>query len=560
MLPQQIGRYIITSEIGRGGMATVYQAHDPRFKRDVAIKILPPQFLHDPNFRARFEREAQIIASIEHPAIVPVYDYGEDDGQVYLVMRLMSGGTLSDRLKKGPLTLSEVAQIFTRLAPALDEVHRRGIIHRDLKPSNILFDRYGDAYLTDFGIARMAESTSGLTGSSIVGTPAYMSPEQARGDVELDGRSDIYALGAILFELLSGKQPYQSTTPMGVLLKHVSDPVPRLSAVRPELPGETQNIIDRAMAKDRQQRYTSMEEMAQDLGEISQRVPIADGRLEVSPGLLPSRAQTPAVGMSEISPGGASLPAPKRNTPGWIWIVAGLIAVVGLCGIVGLILAGGKFLLNAPDPQATTPVTLPTTPIEQPTIPAAAPSPIVSGADFRDNFSDSSSGWESYNGANSQTGYDAGGYRIIVDQPDTSYWAIAGQEFGDVSIEVAADKLGGADDNFFGVICRYQDENNFYVFLISSDGYYNIGKYKDGEYETISDAGQGFSQAIHQGKTRNHIQADCIHNTLTLLVNNTKLAQVQDNDFSMGDIGLIAASLSVPGTNILFDDFIARQP
>jgi len=129
-----------------------------------------------------------------------------------------------------------------------------------------------------------------------------------------------------------------------------------------------------------------------------------------------------------------------------------------------------------------------------------------------------------------------------------------------VSIEVAADKLGGADDNFFGVICRYQNEDNFYVLLISSDGYYNIGKFKDGEYEVIGDAGQGFSQAIHQGKTRNHLQADCIHDTLTLIVNQTKLAQVQDNDFSGGDIGLIAASMSVPGTNILFDDFIARQP
>jgi serine/threonine protein kinase len=562
MLPQQVGRYLIQSEIGRGGMATVYQAYDPRFKRDVAIKILPPQFLHDPSFRARFEREAQIIAAIEHPAIVPVYDYGEEAGQAYLVMRLMSGGTLSQRLEKGPLSLSEVAQIFTRLAPALDEVHRRGIIHRDLKPSNIMFDRYGEAYLTDFGIARMAESTSALTGSSIVGTPAYMSPEQARGDVELDGRSDIYALGAILFELLSGKQPYQSTTPMGVMLKHVSDPVPRLSEVRPDLPAESQGIIDRAMAKDRLQRYASVRDMAQSLEEISHIPPAAGGKSDMAqagPGAPPTRAPTPVPGIDEISSRSSVVSLSKKGLPGWIWILVGSILVIGLCGVAGLILAGGRFFLSSPIPDATQPPALPTKPALEPNHPETSPSPSGKMV-FRDNFSDPGSGWVPGDAASGQADYDADGYRILIDQPNSINWALAGQEFSDVSIAVAADKLGGAEDNFFGIICRYQDENNFYAFLISSDGYYHIGKYQGGEYEVIHDTAQGFSQAIHQGKTRNHLQANCVHSTLTLIVNDEVVAQVEDKNFSSGDIGLIAASLDVPGTNILFDDFIARQP
>ena len=160
-------------------MATVYRAHDPHFKRDVAIKVPPREFLHDPTFHARFECEAQTITSLEHAAIVPVYDAGEDKGQPYLVMRFMSGGSLADRLNQGYLSLAEAARVTARISSVLDRAHRQGIIHRDLKPSNILFDQEGEAYLSDFGIAKLAEATAQLTGSGIVGTPAYMAPEMA---------------------------------------------------------------------------------------------------------------------------------------------------------------------------------------------------------------------------------------------------------------------------------------------------------------------------------------------------------------------------------------------
>ncbi|MCA9872998.1 MAG: serine/threonine protein kinase, partial [Anaerolineales bacterium] len=177
MKPEKIGRYEVEEEIGRGGMATVYKAYDPRFERHVAIKVLPPEFMHDAEFRARFNREAKTIASLEHPAIVPVYDYGEDAGLLYLVMRYMPGGSLADRLENGPLSIEESAEILQRLGSALDRAHSEGIIHRDLKPSNILFDQYGDAFLADFGIVRLTTSDSNLTASgSLVGTPTYMSP------------------------------------------------------------------------------------------------------------------------------------------------------------------------------------------------------------------------------------------------------------------------------------------------------------------------------------------------------------------------------------------------
>ena len=221
MEPEKIGRYEIKAELGRGGMATVYQAYDPRFEREVAIKVLPREMLHDPQFRTRFEREAKTIAMLEHPSIVPVYDFGEEDGQPYFVMRYMTGGSLSDRLKRGPVPVAEAASLFQRLAPALDEAHIKGIVHRDLKPGNILFDQYGDPYISDFGIAKLAQSQTNVTGSAIVGTPAYMSPEQAQGET-IDGRSDIYGMGVILFEMLSGRQPYQGDTPMSVVVKHIT--------------------------------------------------------------------------------------------------------------------------------------------------------------------------------------------------------------------------------------------------------------------------------------------------------------------------------------------------
>ncbi|NIM94896.1 MAG: protein kinase [Anaerolineales bacterium] len=257
---------MIKSEIGRGGMSIVYHAHDPRTDRDVALKVLPPEFLHDPNFRERFEREARTIAALEHPAIVPIYDFGEDEGQPFIVMRFMAGGSLTDRLQMGPLSMEEVAAITRRIGSALDYAHQQGIVHRDLKPGNILFDRFGDTYLADFGIVQLAESSSKVTGEkAFVGTPAYMSPEQVHGDVELDNRSDMYALGILLFEMLTGQVPYHADTPVRLMMKHVMDPVPNLRKVNPLVPKEAEAIIIRALAKDRDARYQDGASLANDV-------------------------------------------------------------------------------------------------------------------------------------------------------------------------------------------------------------------------------------------------------------------------------------------------------
>ncbi|MEI6291286.1 MAG: WD40 repeat domain-containing serine/threonine protein kinase [Chloroflexota bacterium] len=262
MTEQKIGRYEIKSELGRGGMATVYRAYDPRFEREVAIKVLPRELLHDPQFRVRFEREAKTIAALEHPAIVPVYDVGDEDGQPYFVMRCMTGGSLADTIGQGPMQLGSAARIMERIAPAMDEAHSKGIVHRDLKPGNILFDRGGEPYVSDFGIAKMTQSQgTTVTGGVIIGTPAYMSPEQAQGE-KVDGRSDVYALGVILYEMLSGVQPYQATTPMAIVVKHITDPIPHILDKAPNLPAGIEAVIEKAMAKNPAERFGSAGEFS----------------------------------------------------------------------------------------------------------------------------------------------------------------------------------------------------------------------------------------------------------------------------------------------------------
>jgi serine/threonine protein kinase len=314
MTPEKIGRYEVVRELGRGGMAVVYLAQDPYIKRQVAVKVLPRQFTFDEQFRARFEREAQVIAGLEHPSIVPVYDFGEHDGQPFIVMRFMPGGTLGDLLRRrGALTVSESARVFQSIAGALDEAHRKGIVHRDLKPGNILFDSRGYPAIADFGIVKVSEATANYTGSALIGTPGYMSPEQAKGDSEIDARSDIYALGTILFEMLTGQLPYKSDTPMGIVMKHILDPVPSILEAKPDLPVGCESVIAMAMAKERDKRFSTTSEMAKALAKVAAETP--DGAPFAT--LSQTEAMTSPPKMAPIATpvpsGTGSLPAPDTS-------------------------------------------------------------------------------------------------------------------------------------------------------------------------------------------------------------------------------------------------------
>ena len=225
LVGQTLGPYRLTEQIGLGGMATVYKAYQASVDRYVAVKVLPRQFAEDPTFMGRFEQEARTIAKLEHPHILPVHDYGEQKRITYLVMRFVEAGTLKDLIaSQSPLSPEECLRIVQQVGGALDYAHSQGVIHRDIKPSNVLVDPRGDCFLTDFGIARLVEGTTEFTATGrIVGTPAYMAPEQGMGE-KADARSDIYALGIILYEMVTGKVPYEAETPLAVLMKHASAP------------------------------------------------------------------------------------------------------------------------------------------------------------------------------------------------------------------------------------------------------------------------------------------------------------------------------------------------
>jgi serine/threonine-protein kinase len=358
---QTIGRYQIQSELGRGGMATVYRAYDPHFERHVALKVLPPGFLHDPLFRARFQREAKAIAALEHPAIVPVYDYGEEKGQLYLVMRLMSGGSLVERIAGRPLTVSETAEILSRLAPALDAAHQRGLVHRDLKPANILFDEWNQPYLSDFGIVKLVEDReTALTATGgLVGTPAYMSPEQVQADEELDGRSDIYALGVITYEMLTGELPYKANTPMGLALKHVTDPVPRILDKKGDLPEQVQGVIQRAMAKSRNGRYRTAAELAQALqaaaandhppGRPFQSQPLQQKLILAAPD--EATMQLPQETYRPIDQPPVLSPPRSRRLPVGLAFLSGMFVFVLCSGVVLYSYFQGGGFLSAPEQE-----------------------------------------------------------------------------------------------------------------------------------------------------------------------------------------------------------------
>ena len=323
-------------------MATVYRALDPSSNREVAIKVLPPEMLHNLVTRARFKRELKLIASLEHPAIVPVYDVGEDNDQPFFVMRYMSGGSLAAMIKRERFSLSDAAVIIERLASALDHAHSKGIIHRDIKPDNVLFDAGNNPYLSDFGVAKFAETAVSATGREVMGTPAYISPEQARGE-NVDHRADIYGLGAILYEMLSGERPYPGETVIGVAVQHLNDPIPDILKVRPDLPVEVDAIIKTAMAKDKQKRYNTALELALALNKAT----FGEDRTLPNLATLIDRQSPPA--------------SSKRTS----WIVVALVLLAGIGGWLGL---RGQLpfpITGIPTPTASA---LPVSPTTEPTM------------------------------------------------------------------------------------------------------------------------------------------------------------------------------------------------
>jgi serine/threonine protein kinase len=280
--------------------------------RYVALKILPSNLASDPAFVGRFRQEAKVIAKLQHPHILPVHDFGEAEGYTYIVMPFVQTGTLADLLTGQPLPLLKIRSLISQVGDALDYAHAHGIVHRDVKPSNVLMDERGNCLLSDFGIAKIVEGTSKFTTTGgLVGTPAYMSPEQGLGQT-LDGRSDIYSLGVILYEMATGRTPYNAETPVAIVIKHINDPLPLPSALNPALPEALERVILKSLAKRPEDRFATAADMVKAL-----------------------QAAIPDTGAVE-PPHGTR--AGRTTIPAWVWVAGGL---VGLAVLAVLIAVGG---------------------------------------------------------------------------------------------------------------------------------------------------------------------------------------------------------------------------
>jgi serine/threonine protein kinase len=270
LIGQTIGHYHILEKLGEGGMAVVYKAYDTRLERHVAFKIILPQKQHTDKFIKRFDREAKALAALSHPNIVKIIDYGEYDGLPYLVMEYLHGGNLKQKLMGKPIPWTDAVQILIPTARALGYAHNHKVIHRDIKPSNILITETGDPMVSDFGIAKIleAEETLDLTEAGVgVGTPEYMSVEQAQGK-EIDGRSDIYSLGVVFYEMVTGRKPYQADTPLAVIFKLASEPLPRPIQFVSSLPETVEGVLLKTLARSPEDRYQNCEALIRSLEQL----------------------------------------------------------------------------------------------------------------------------------------------------------------------------------------------------------------------------------------------------------------------------------------------------
>lgn len=319
------GRYRIEAMLGQGGMSAVYKATDPNLKRVVAVKLIHPHLSSDPSFVVRFESEASAVASLRHPNIVQVYDFNNDSGVYYMVLEFIPGETLYDRLKRSAdtgrqITIEEAIKYTVHISDAVGFAHQRGLVHRDIKPANIMLDVQGQAILMDFGIVKILGGASHTSTGAVVGTARYMSPEIIRGEVA-DHRADIYSLGVTLFEMISGRPPFMAESAMTLMMMHLNDPVPNVRSFRSDIPPELVRILEKCLAKDRNDRYQSATEFSSDLKRAlttsTQESSVTSPDLRKASGMATTVEPTPT-GASNMgsTPAGATFVEPAPSTGG----------------------------------------------------------------------------------------------------------------------------------------------------------------------------------------------------------------------------------------------------
>jgi tRNA A-37 threonylcarbamoyl transferase component Bud32/Flp pilus assembly protein TadD len=387
---ENIGPYRVMEQLGQGGMATVYKAYHAALDRYVALKVLHPAFGEDPNFEARFQREARLVAKLDHPNIVPVYDYSEHDKRPFLVMKFIEGETLKARMASGPLGSEELANIIDAIGSALAYAHKMGILHRDIKPSNVLISTDGSIYLADFGLARIASmGESTLSGDMIMGTPQYISPEQAMGKKDLDEGTDIYSFGVMLYEMVVGQVPFNADTPFSIIHDHIYTPLPIPHNINPSVPEPVERVLLKALSKERADRYASVPDMVAAFKQAWQSagVPMKGTTITMSPKAVPAQVKSASTSAKRVSEPTAQTiaAAPPKAAKRPFWMVAAGVVLLFICfGFAFFALRrGGLFLsLNGTGVDEPTLTAVVTNEVAPPvnatsTLPVAVDTPIV---------------------------------------------------------------------------------------------------------------------------------------------------------------------------------------
>ena len=563
LIGKTLGPYQIVERIGRGGMATVYKAYQPALDRKVAIKVLPAHLAEAPGFAQRFQREARAVARLEHPNILAVYDFGRQGDLSYLVMRYVEGGTLKDLLGKR-LPLERVAELVSEIADALDYAHERGVVHRDVKPSNVLLDPQGRALLTDFGVARIVEETQQITGTGVgVGTPAYMSPEQGKGK-PVDGRSDVYSLGVMLYEMLTGQVPYQAETPIAVVLKHINDPLPIPRQVNPAIPEAVERVVLKALAKEPEDRHQTAGEMAKALrGAIADTEPdqprwranLARNAAAVPRGMSIARRRVALIGvLASVSLLGVAVTFLARYqllAPG-----AGLTRTevphsLSLIDEERATTTPWELLAAAAptETSATARVTDGGTHGPASTLAIVSPSPGSPTAAldgewleemkrgkvlFEDTFDNNLRGWP----VGETPWWIASiqdGYLLVTTAAETGgfLYPEKGQNLGNFLLEAKTQRLNADTRGSVGVVFRAKEYgSHFYVFEITSEGKSHLS-YLGGTDVT----GWDYSRAVNKAPAENVLAVGCQEDTIVLFVNGIRVARVKDRRSLSGKFG-----------------------
>jgi serine/threonine protein kinase len=360
---ENVGPYRVIEQLGSGGMATVFKAYHPALDRYVAIKILHPAFKADPQFFERFQREARIVAKLEHPHIIPVYDFNEHHGEPYLVMRFVEGETLKPEMHGQPLPTAEILRLMRPICLALSYAHQQGVLHRDIKPSNMMVTADGHVFLTDFGLARMVQAgESTLSQDMMVGTPQYISPEQAQGISNLDGRTDIYSLGVVLFEMFTGRVPFNADTPFATIHDHIYSPLPLPTTLNPAIDPSAERLLLKALAKDAKDRFTTADELLNAL------------EITLNPLVVGSSITAKPVPVKDALAPKTAIDDRKRGSPKWVWVASAVMVVCILAGLlVGTRLWQRNYPFNQVAPVQVTSVGQPATVAQSQSISASPP-------------------------------------------------------------------------------------------------------------------------------------------------------------------------------------------